>query len=155
MPPLSLYSTQPRCMEGSKGAQGLAQVSIRQRKLGGRNRKRAHSPKNFQLSYVNLTLHLKMNVFLRRTRAQQQYKVAFNLHSLQRHGLNPGFLQGLKDPLKECLTPFKKCLLRACSYLQVRHSLWSLVKTITTFLMKNHPQFHKKCEPYRSIETQA
>lgn len=80
-----------------QGSQGLAQASISQRKLGGRNRNRAHSPENFQLWHVNLTMHLKMTVFLRRTRAQQQYKVAFNLYSLQRHELNPGFL---RDPLQ-------------------------------------------------------
>lgn len=130
--PLSLHSTQSRSMETPKG---WHKSPFSQRKLGGRKRNRAHSSKNFQLWYVNFTMHLKMNVFSRRTRAQQKHKIAFNLHSLQRQA-KPRLPPAPQRPFKIALKSLKKSLLWVCSDLQVRYSLWSLIKVLTTFLIK-------------------
>lgn len=148
------YSTHPRSMESSPRhprKSTLTEVSIQPEESGrDSNRNGPCSPKkNFQLWYMSLAKHLKMNVFLRTTRAQQKIQPSFQLTCLTETPAKSRLPPTPQDPLKYSVNTLQKnvYLFWVCSDLQVRlFCNYSLVKTITTLLMKIHPQFHKNQE---------
>lgn len=84
-----------------------------------------------------------MNVFLRRTRAQQKYKIAFNLHSLQRQAksrLPPAPQRPFKIALKSLKKMSSLSLFRSSSKIFIVKPC----KGHQYLPDENHPQLHKK-----------
>lgn len=145
MPPLSLYSTQPRSMETPKGAQGLAQVSIQPQEVGRQEQEQSSFPKELS-AVIRETHYPSENEYIfEKDKSSAKIPSSFQFKQLTELWAKSGL-----PPVPQRLLNIVLNTLQKMSFPSLLRSsrkvffLWSLVKTITTCLMKNHPQLHKK-----------